>query len=197
MINKRYYISQIVMVIDAVMYLVMAILSRNLVYIDTKLLILVGQANFMVLGKGWWWQLITAIFVHVTLLHLVLNLFYLYLIGIAFERSYGSKFFIITFIVSGISGNIMSLALGPMVVTAGASGAIFGLIGAMTMITRARYEIKLRDALIALFLLLAINSMWQGVNSLAHLGGLIAGIVLGIAYDRKHRRTYYYGPWHY
>ncbi len=189
-------LSMVIIAIDAITYAILAALSNNPLHISSRLLSIVGQANFMVLYRGYWWQLITAMFVHITLPHLILNLLYLYLIGVPFERLYGHKNFLITFLLSGIFGNVLSLAMGPYVITAGASGALFGLIGAMTVIERGKHGGRFRDALTALLILVLLNSMWQGVNILAHLGGLVVGVILGLRYSR-HYSIGRYAYWYY
>jgi len=176
--------------ICVIVYIALAVLSRNPITISSYWLALAGQFNYMVLKEGWWWQTFTALFVHVSLLHLAFNAFYLYTIGSSFESNYGVRFFLLTFFASGIAGNLITLALGPNIISAGASGAIFGLIGAMTMITRARYGGHMKEALSSLIILLLINSIWQGVNILAHAGGLATGVILGLAYNRFKRPRY-------
>ena len=89
-------------------------------------------ANFGPLTlTGQWWRLLTAMFVHIGLVHLALNMWCLWELGLLAEYLYGPKTFLALYLMSGLAASIVSLARNPLVVTAGASGAIFGLAGAL------------------------------------------------------------------
>ena len=89
-------------------------------------------ANFGPLTlTGQWWRLLTAMFVHIGLVHLALNMWCLWQLGLLAEYLYGPKTFLALYVMSGLAASIVSLARNPLVVTAGASGAIFGLAGAL------------------------------------------------------------------
>lgn len=171
-------------------YIVLASLSHNFISIRGDWLLIFGQYNYLVLNKGWWWQLVTSLFVHISIIHLFFNVLYLYMLGSSFEDQYGTRFFLLTFFLSGIMGNILTLVLGSNIVSAGASGALFGIIGAMTIITGARYGGRLAESLSSLLILLVINSIGGGVNILAHVGGLATGVLLGFAYNKYRKPRY-------
>jgi membrane associated rhomboid family serine protease/Flp pilus assembly protein TadD len=145
-------------------------------------------ANFGPLTlAGQWWRLLTAMFVHIGLVHLALNMWCLWQLGLLAEYLYGRKTFLALYMMSGLAGSIVSLARNPLVVTAGASGAIFGLAGALIA---TLYLGKLaapkgawRTSLMSLVAFagynLAFGFFVRGIDNGAHLGGLVSGLALG------------------
>jgi rhomboid protease GluP len=137
-----------------------------------------------VLG-GEWWRLVTATFLHGGLDHLIGNLVSLYVLGLACEHAFGAAGMLGVYTVSGIAGSLMSMALNPGP-SVGASGAIFGLMGAIVVVLyRQRDEIALRDNRIGIVIAvwagftLLLGSIDPVVDNGGHLGGLIAGSVAG------------------
>lgn len=147
---------------------------------------LCGQYNFAVIVQGWYWQLFTAMFVHVNLSHLILNMFFLLIFGLRSENLFKGIEFPLIYLVSGLSGNMLTLLLPLYTVSAGASGAIFGIFGANVIYMRITSGMPIFTAL-TYSLLFLILSASEGVNLFAHLGGLIAGLLIGylLAANRK------------
>ena len=145
-------------------------------------------ANFGPLTlTGQWWRLLTAMFVHIGLVHLALNMWCLWQLGLLAEYLYGPKTFLALYVMSGLAASIVSLARNPLVVTAGASGAIFGLAGALIA---TLYLGKLaapkgawRTSLISLVAFAGYNLVFgffvRGIDNGAHIGGLVSGLLLG------------------
>jgi membrane associated rhomboid family serine protease len=139
-------------------------------------------------SAGDWYRLVTAMFLHGSVMHLLFNSWALWLFGAAIERRFGSPSFLALYLASGIAGSTAYQLTGSSFAV-GASGAIFGLFGALLAATyRQRYSPAGRAAFGQLAMLLAINLAlpllvpniaWQ-----AHLGGLVAGAVIAAGWDR-------------
>ena len=129
------------------------------------------------------WRFITPIFLHVTIPHVFINMYSLYAIGPAVERFFGTARFIAIYLLSGIAGVIFSLAFSPHP-SAGASGAIFGLLGSLGAFLYMHRDLfgrfgrmQLRQIVIVAILNLGLGFM-PGIDNWGHLGGLLAGIAL-------------------
>ncbi len=128
-------------------------------------------------ANGDWWRLITATFLHGSLLHLGFNMLALWILGTQIENYLGSKKFLLLYFVSAIGGSLASFYFSPPATfSIGASGAIFGLMGAFIVIGK-----KLRADVSQIMILLLINVVLgftvSGIDWRAHLGGLVAGAV--------------------
>jgi membrane associated rhomboid family serine protease len=133
-------------------------------------------------GRGDWWRLVTAMFLHASIIHIGFNMFALYLIGTPVEQYLGPVRYLGLYLVSGLAGSAGALLQAPTVPTLGASGAIFGILGAMLILewqVTGRLAGNAMSWIVINFLLLfAIpNISWGG-----HLGGLIGGILVTLAY---------------
>jgi rhomboid protease GluP len=129
-------------------------------------------------ASGDWWRLITATFLHGSLLHLGFNMLALWILGTQIEIFMGSKKFLLLYVGSALGGSLASFYFSPAATfSIGASGAIFGLMGAFVVIGR-----KLKTDVSQIIVLLVINLILgftvSGIDWRAHLGGLLAGIVL-------------------
>lgn len=165
-------------------YVLCAVLSRNFITISSKVLILFGQFNVLVLNYGYWWQLFTAMFIHMNIAHLFLNMLWLFILGTQVERILGTFRYSLVYFLSGLFGNILTLFLmPPQTVSAGASGAVFGIFGFLIMYGGASRG-KVFSALMYALLILMLN-VGFGINVIAHFGGLLIGLILGYYYGRK------------
>ena len=138
------------------------------------------------IAEGQYWRLLTAMFLHAGLLHIGLNMWALYLFGTLVEDAYGRARFLALYLVSGFFASVTSFAFGPLIsIGVGASGAIFGLLGAWFAYNYRRREMRFHRAqlqsamtLIALNLVLSF-SLSRYIDWRAHVGGLVAGAILG------------------
>jgi membrane associated rhomboid family serine protease len=142
-----------------------------------------------ILLKHEWWRLFTAMFVHVNLYHLVFNMFALMIFGPAVEGRYGRARFLALYLVAGFLGSAFSMAFTAGGIRAGASGGVFGILGAwIAFYARHRRLSAARDQLKSLFFLVGINLFigftMKGVDNFAHLGGLVGGVVAGSALEQ-------------
>jgi membrane associated rhomboid family serine protease len=148
-------------------------------------------------ANGDWWRLITAAFLHLGIVHIAFNMFALWVIGRAVEGYLGSARYVLLYLVSGLAGSAGALLLSPNAVTVGASGAIFGVLGAM-LIIEWQLTGKLGGqaaSLIALNLVLnfAINGTGGNISIGGHLGGLVGGILVTLAFANWGRGHAAYG----
>ncbi|MBE3560499.1 MAG: rhomboid family intramembrane serine protease [Ktedonobacteraceae bacterium] len=195
MVRTRFVLSQypgivtnILIIINIIVYLFTAIVGHNLLEISTDVIATYGGQNTLLIQQtGEYWRILTAMFLHFNLWHIALNMFSLYLIGRVVEVFYGRWRYLLIYLLSGIAGGIVTYFFqAPNTLSAGASGAIFGVFGAM-----GAFYIVNRRALGAygrgmvsqwIFVLainVALNLSLAGLSITDHLGGLIAGIILG------------------
>lgn len=180
--------------VNFTVYIYTAMISGNFIFTGDEALERYGQVNYFVIN-GWYWQLFTSLFVHVNIIHLLGNMFFLIVFGLRAEELFTLPEYLATYFLSGLAGNSLTLLLGgPTIVSAGASGAIFGLFGACAVYIRRVIGQSLVSALLYSFFLLMVSTA-PGVNVLAHFGGLVAGLLIGyvLASRRKFRITYQYG----
>jgi len=131
-------------------------------------------------ADGDWWRLITAGFLHSSLLHLALNMYFLYVLGTLLEPSIGKLRFATIYFVSLIGGSFGALLLDPDKFTVGASGAVFGMMGAAILAMRARGIDPMQSGLgVTLLLNLGITFLIPNISIGGHLGGLFAGGLVG------------------
>jgi membrane associated rhomboid family serine protease len=129
---------------------------------------------------GDWWRIITAGFLHSGVLHLAFNMYFLYFIGQLIEPEIGKLRFGLVYFVSLLGGSLGALLLSPNAVTVGASGAVFGLMGAAIVAMRARGIDPMQSGLgVTLLLNLGITLLIPNISIGGHLGGLIAGGLVG------------------
>jgi membrane associated rhomboid family serine protease len=133
-------------------------------------------------AHGGWYRLVTSMFLHGFLLHIVFNMVALYFIGVPVEQYLGRARYIGLYFVSGLAGAAGALLQAPLVPTVGASGAIFGILGAMMII---EWQITGRlagQAMTWIVINLVISFSFSGISWGGHLGGLIGGILITLAY---------------
>lgn len=130
--------------------------------------------------NGEWWRIISSMFLHIGIFHLFMNMFALYYLGTVVERIYGSWRFIIIYFFAGIGGGITSFAFS-FNVSAGASGAIFGLFGALLFFGLIHKKIFFQTMGRGIITIIVINIVFgilvPQIDMGAHLGGLIAGFL--------------------
>ncbi len=162
---------------------------------SSKVLVKFG-ANFgPLILKGETWRFFTSMFLHIGLAHLLFNSYALFAFGYQVEQFYGSARFIVIYILAGLFGSLASFAgHGATVLSAGASGAIFGIIG-MNLAFFLRHYKKLgqfgRQQVSSLFFVIGINLLLgftiPGIDNLAHLGGLFSGSIMGFGLSPRYK----------
>jgi rhomboid protease GluP len=149
--------------------------------------------------QGEVWRMITSMFVHADIAHIAGNMLFLFIYGLRAEKMFDFKEYMTIYFLSGLAGNALTLLTALMLstdfISLGASGAIFGVLGAVMIYSRRSIGQSILTALIYAFFLFTIN-IAPNVNIWAHLGGLVVGLALGylFAANRRHSRqvTYQY-----
>jgi len=163
---------------------------------NTDVLIKMGAKVNALVVLGDWWRLITATFLHAGVLHIALNGWALYIIGMDLEAFFGRWRFAAVYAIAGLAGSVASFAFTPFdAVGVGASGAIFGLIGALAVFyginrslfgKRGNFQFWNIIVVIVLNLGLGVSGIFPIDNS-AHVGGLIAGTAVGFVLCPRYR----------
>lgn len=148
-----------------------------------------------VLEDGEYYRLLTAMFMHFGIDHIINNMIVLFALGDNLERALGHVRYLIFYLFCGVGANWISMmAEGPdaMVVSAGASGAVFGVIGGLfyaVLVNRGQLEdLSTRQLIVMIVLSLYLGFTESGVDNVAHIGGLILGILAGIVLYRKPKK---------
>jgi len=156
---------------------------------NVELFYLLAQTNSSILEDYEIWRLFTSMFLHSDYLHLFMNMFALLLYGSLVEKFFKTHEYLIIYFVSGFLGNIFTLLLyPPNTLSVGASGAIFGLLGAAFVLVAKSNERTLLVLAIVYVIYFIIASFEPGVNAWAHLFGLAGGVLCGyLFYWRKNK----------
>jgi rhomboid protease GluP len=179
----------ILIALNVVVYAYTSAISGDFAQTSSDVILLYGQVNQLIM-KGWYWQLFTSMFIHVSILHLLGNMLFLFVFGLRAEDFFSIEEYFSIYFLSGLAGNLLTLLFGPSMISAGASGAIFGLFGACIIYMRRAVGQSIIGVLLYSFFLLMISSGPE-VNVLAHLGGLIVGLAIGymLAITRKTKQA--------
>jgi membrane associated rhomboid family serine protease len=131
-------------------------------------------------ADGEWWRIITGGFLHAGILHIAFNMYFLYFLGTILEPMIGRLRFALIYVIALVGGSFGALLLSPNTPTVGASGAVFGLMGAAIIAMRARGIDPWQSGLgVTLLLNLGITFLIPGIAIGGHIGGLIAGGIVG------------------
>jgi membrane associated rhomboid family serine protease len=142
---------------------------------------------------GDWWRLITSAFLHASVIHIAFNMLALWWLGAPVEMALGRVRFIGLYLVSGLAGAAGALVANPNAVTVGASGAIFGLLGAGLILEWQATGSIAGNYLTLILINLAISFAVPGISIGGHVGGLIGGILATLAFARFGRGHAAYG----
>jgi membrane associated rhomboid family serine protease len=144
-------------------------------------------------AHGDWWRLITAAFLHANLVHIGFNMLALWWFGAPVEHYLGRARFIGLYLAAGLAGSAGALIQAPSTVTLGASGAIFGILGAMLIIEWQETGSLAGNAMTLIVINLALSFAIAGISIGGHIGGLIGGILITLAFARWGRGHVAYG----
>ena len=150
----------------------------------------IGADNLINAGavaNGEWWRIVTSAFFHLGLVHLGFNMYVLYLYGQLVERMYGPVEYAVIYLLCAAGGSVLTILVDPAQSAAGASGAIFGLVGMLFVVSRRHHAVLGREArtVVAgigsyLVFLLLFTFLVPGISWTGHLGGLGVGALLGL-----------------
>ena len=195
--KKTPYVTYIIIFICAMLYVITSLFGNDFLDQSPSVLYDFGAlVNFNMMRNNYLelFRLISSIFLHGGLLHLLCNMYSLYVIGPQLESFFGKTKFIVIYILSGVIGNLLSMTfIQDNIVSVGASGAIFGLLGSL-LYFGYHYRVYLsgviKSQIIPLILLnLTIGFLSAGINNVAHIGGLIGGILITMAVGVKYKSS--------
>lgn len=185
--TKDYLFTPLLIISNILLFIIMAIDGTNIIDPQVEKLIYWGANVRELTINDQWWRLISCMFIHIGILHLLMNLYALVFIGIILEPLIGKYKFIVAYLVTGFIASTASLYWNTFAISAGASGAIFGLFGVfLALLTTNHLEnTKKKPMLIYISIYVGINLLYglkDGIDAAAHLGGLISGFIIGYAY---------------
>jgi len=183
----RYKVTYGIIAVNTVVYLFSALFSGSIVDMDMHVLVDMGALyGPLVVLKGEWWRLFTAMFLHGGMTHILMNMVSLYIIGQGMEMYFSAKSYLSIYLFSGLIGGLASLYIHPQSVGIGASGAIFGVFGALAgfFIAHRKYLGAHTKAFMKEFTVIVVINLIFGlsipaVDVSAHIAGLIVGFISG------------------
>jgi membrane associated rhomboid family serine protease len=149
-------------------------------------------------ANGDWWRLITSTFLHASLIHIAFNMYFLWFVGAPVEMALGRGRFLLVYIVSGLAGSAGALVYTPTSPTVGASGAIFGILGAALVLERQRNYVLGGSALALVLINLVLSFAISGISIGGHIGGLVGGALCTLVlshFGRGHAAYSRVGLW--
>jgi rhomboid protease GluP len=184
--------SVIIITINVLIFVAMALQGRHIVNFDAALVERWGANSGALTCGGQWWRLLASTFVHAGIIHIAANMWCLFNLGWLAELLFGRWRFTLLYLLCGIGGSLASIGWREGALSVGASGAIFGIAGALlpslafshNSNSRLRRALRPQLASIALFVVfnLAFGATIPGIDNAAHIGGLCTGIFLGACF---------------
>lgn len=188
--------SRIIFVLNIAVFIIISIYGGKFPEITPESLVLFGAKESSLIALGQWWRLVTPIFIHNDLMHLLFNSWAIFVFGPMMETTLGNRRFLFIYGISGIAGVVAS-CLSNVNISVGASGAIFGLLGTgFFMERRIKHINKLsgiesspQDSIFTSLIIanIVIGILVPNIDNAAHFGGLFAGFfaALGFFYYRQ------------
>lgn len=190
--SQKYKPTFILIAVNVAVYIYTSWAGGNFLETGYAPIYQLGQVGYLVLNEGLYYQLVTSMFVHASIVHLVGNMLFLLIFGLRGEEMFSLHEYLIIYFLGGLTGNLLSLVFLPLdVPSVGASGAIFAMFGAAILYARRTARQSILGALIYAFFLLFLT-VGENVNVFAHLGGLGVGLLIGyvLSVRRKTSATY-------
>jgi membrane associated rhomboid family serine protease len=144
-------------------------------------------------AEGEWWRLITSAFLHASILHIAFNMYFLWLVGSAVEQALGRGRFLLVYFVSALAGSAGALVHTPTTPVVGASGALFGILGAALVLERQRNYVLGGSAAALIVINLILGFTLSNISIGGHIGGLIGGILCTLVLSKFGRAHAAYG----
>lgn len=194
--RKKPVVTYALIISNIIMFLMLIISGANIFSIDPNLLYNFGALvnHNMMSSPLEYFRLLPSIFLHANIFHILFNLYALYILGPQLESFFGKAKYLAIYIISGLIGGLVSMTfLGDNVVTVGASGAIFGLIGAFLFFGyhyRVYFGGVIKSQIIPLLILnLILGIAVSGIDLGAHFGGIVGGVLAAKAVGVKYKTT--------
>jgi membrane associated rhomboid family serine protease len=197
--SEKFKPTYILIAINVIVYIYTSVVGGNFFLTSNPIIYQWGQLGDAIINGGAYYQLLTSMFIHASIVHIAGNMIFLLVFGLRGEEMFSLPEYLTIYFLGGIAGNLLSLLFLPLdVPSVGASGAIFALFGATIIHARRSVGQSVIGAIIFGFFLLFLSSA-PDVNNLAHIGGLVFGLILGYVLAARRKRgtqfktTYSYG----
>ena len=192
---SRYRITYTIISINAVVYLFSALFSGSIADMNMQVLVDMGALyGPLTVLEGEWWRLFTAMFLHGGMAHILMNMVSLYIIGRGMEMYFDAKSYLSIYLFSGLLGGLASLYVHPESVGIGASGAIFGVFGALAGFFLAHRKhigghtrAFMKEFAVIIVINLVIGFSIPSVDVSAHIAGLVVGFIGGYLLSKDPR----------
>ncbi|SHJ86551.1 rhomboid protease GluP [Clostridium amylolyticum] len=182
-IKRSSNLTLILISINVIIFLITAFVSRSILDIDAMVLYRFGAKENFSIAHGEYYRLLTAAFLHGGLMHITLNMYALYMLGDLIERIYGKIKYIAIYLLSAIASSYLSYRLSTSL-SIGASGAIFGLLGAALVYGYKERNHIGKDFLRSILSVIVVNVVLglsiSNIDNFGHIGGLIGGIIIAV-----------------
>lgn len=181
----KHFATSIILDLNIIVFLLMIFSGIHIISPNGIELLQWGANRRFETTGGEWWRLLTSMFLHGGIMHLFLNISGLVIAALFVEPLLGRKNYFILYILSGLCGSLASIWWYPNTISVGASGAIFGLYGAILglLLTSAFPKRGKKGILLMIGIYVVINLLWGltgGIDNAAHIGGLLSGALIGI-----------------
>jgi rhomboid protease GluP len=183
------YLTRAILAANIAIFILMAIFSQGQAILSPtgEFLLAVGADYGPLALSSEPWRLVSSMFIHIGLIHIMMNMYVLQDICTVIELFYGSQKLLIIYLIAGIGGSLISLYANPIGISAGASGAVFGAYGALLAFFQAHRQqftsnfIEKRSQTIIAFIIynLAFGALSKHIDNACHIGGLIFGYLAG------------------
>jgi rhomboid protease GluP len=191
-LSPRAWVTPGLIAVNVAVFIAMLLNGADPFHADGSMMVRWGSDYGPLTMGGQWWRMFTSMFLHFGVIHLALNMWALYDSGRMAERLFGSARFLLLYVAAGLAGSITSLLWNPQVNSAGASGAIFGVLGGLLAFTlnpgngvpRSIMSELRNSALLFAGYSLFYGLVRSGIDNAAHIGGLIGGCAAGFALAR-------------
>ncbi|WP_234122183.1 rhomboid family intramembrane serine protease [Clostridium hydrogenum] len=186
--KNKYLVTWTLIGINVIVYIICAILSRNPIDIDINVLNRLGAKNNELILNGQYYRLFTCMFLHGGLLHIASNMYSLYCVGYMVEKVYGKAKYLSIYLISGIISSVFSFLFSDAI-SIGASGAIFGVLGAVfvfSFMMRDKIGKQLLINIVSVIVLnIFITMSVPNIDIFAHIGGFIGGVLISLMLGRN------------
>jgi len=185
--SKTYFGTPLIAYSITLLFILMVLSGISPVTPNAESLLIWGGNSGEEVAAGQWWRLITYMFLHAGFMHLLMNGFALFYIGLYLEPFLGKLRFLSAYLLTGICAGLASIVMHPYSVGVGASGAIFGMYGVFfSLLTTNYFQRTARNTMLRSILFFIVFNLLSGmhgnVDNAAHIGGLLSGIAIGYAY---------------
>lgn len=183
--QEGFMITPLLIYANVLLFLAMVLLGAGFMTLDYPYLLSWGGVIRQEVLQGAWWRLMTAVFLHGGLMHLLNNMFSLYFIGLFLEPLLGKWRYLIVYLICGLVASLTSIYWHEATLAVGASGAIFGMYGFVLALSLFKLFDPAKNKMMLIFASLFVGynlilGLAGGVDNAAHIGGLCCGFFIGL-----------------